>query len=277
MPLIAADDAVRLFCSDEGEGVPILFAHEFGGDWRSWDLQAGAFAKRFRCIRYCARGFLPSDVPAEVARYGQERATADLAGLVETLGLGRFHLVGCSMGSYTSLMYALSNAEHLASLTLVGCSTGARSDDERLDYRRDLQRQLDLLEAEGGEGAVAWLEADSAYRRLAEKVPTAWQAYKERLRHQSVAGARRTLSSLHWHRRSLWTLERALGGLAVPTLLIQGEEDHPLVRATGAYLAATLPVAKTITVPATGHLVQIEEPGLFEAELSAHIAAAVRA
>lgn len=273
MPLIAAGDGIRLFHSRDGAGPPVLFAHEFGGDWRSWDAQVAVFADRFRCIRFCARGFLPSEVPAATARYGQARSTDDLAQIADGLGLERFHLVGCSMGSYSSLMYALARSERLASLTLVGCSGGPDGAPERSRYRADLQRQIDLLDGEGGDGAVAWLEADGAYRRLDEKVPAVWRAYRDRLRHQSVEGARRTLATLHWKRHPLRRFERALRRLAVPTLLIHGDEDHPLVRAGNDYLAETLPEARLVVVPETGHLVQVEEAALFNEALAAHIGA----
>ena len=276
MPLIAAADGTRLFHRSQGDGPPILFAHEFGGDWRSWDAQVDIFSDRFRCIRYCARGFLPSDVPSDAARYGQEHSTADIATLADRIELQRFHLVGCSMGSYSSLMYAIANANRLASLTLVGCSSGPEGETARDRYRDDLRHQIALLDDQGGDGAVAWLEADGAYPRLSEKVPGAWCAYKDRLRHQSVEGARQTLETLHWNRRPIRHSEDALRHLTVPTLLVYGEEDHPLVQPTNTYLGGVIPDATVISVPKTGHLVQIEEPVFFNSRLSGHIDAALR-
>ena len=273
MPLIAAADGTRLFHRSQGDGPPILFAHEFGGDWHSWDAQVDDLSDRFRCIRYGARGFLPSDVPAKAEHYGQEQSTTDLATLADWLGLQSFHLVGCSMGSYSSLMYAITHRDRLASLTLVGCSSGPGDEDGRKRYREDLRRQIELLDSQGGDGALAWLEADGAYRRLSEKVPAAWCAYKDRLRHQSVEGAQRTLETLHWNRQPLHCFESALRGLTVPTLLVYGEEDHPLVRPTNAYLGDVVPAARVISLPKTGHLVQIEEPELFNAYLSEHVGA----
>jgi pimeloyl-ACP methyl ester carboxylesterase len=60
------DDGVRLYYEDTGEGVPIVFVHEFAGDHRSWEPQVRFFSRRQRCIAYAARGYPPSDVPERV-------------------------------------------------------------------------------------------------------------------------------------------------------------------------------------------------------------------
>ena len=64
MPFAITSDKVRLHYEEVGQGTPILFVHEFGGDHRSWEPQLREFGKRYRCIAYAARGYTPSDVPA---------------------------------------------------------------------------------------------------------------------------------------------------------------------------------------------------------------------
>ena len=63
MPHITADDGVKLFYQETGAGIPVVFVHEFAGDWRSWEGQLRHFGRRYRCIAYNARGYPPSDVP----------------------------------------------------------------------------------------------------------------------------------------------------------------------------------------------------------------------
>ena len=62
MPHITARDGTRLYYEETGSGTPILFVHEFGGDWRSWEPQMRYFARRYRCITFSARGYAPSDL-----------------------------------------------------------------------------------------------------------------------------------------------------------------------------------------------------------------------
>ena len=258
---VTCSDGVRLFVDDQGprHAAPIVFAHEFGGDWRTWDGLTSELAMEFRCVRYAARGFSPSDTPEDLHVYGQERSTKDLTEVADRLGLDRFHLVGCSMGSFTSLMFALEAPDRLRSLTLIGCSSGPRDDAERARYRVALGEELGLLRSLGGEGAIQWFSSDPAYRRMPRKAPEVWRAYLERLRRQSVQGAVQTLKTVHWNRRSLFDLERQLQALRVPTNLIYGEEDHPLVVPTNSFLSEVLPCSQAVKVPMTGHLVHLEE------------------
>ena len=258
---VTCSDGIRLFVDDQGprHAATIVFAHEFGGDWRTWDGLISHLAMEFRCVRYAARGFSPSDTPEDLHVYGQERSTEDLAEVVDRLGLDRFHLVGCSMGSFTSLMFALEAPDRLRCLTLIGCSSGPRDDAERARYRAALGEELGLLRRLGGDGAVQWFSSDPAYRRMLQKAPEVWRAYLERLRRQSVQGAVQTLKTVHWNRRSLFDLERQLQALRVPTNLIYGEEDHPLVLPTNSFLSEVLPCSQEVKVPTTGHLVHLEE------------------
>ena len=77
MPHIKTSDGVQLYYEETGQGDPILFLHEFGGHYLSWEPQVRYFSRRYRCIAYAARGWPPSDVPDEVAAYSQARAADD--------------------------------------------------------------------------------------------------------------------------------------------------------------------------------------------------------
>src|SRR5215470_11219212 len=78
MPHLTTDDHVRLYYEEVGSGVPVVFVHEFAGDYRSWEPQLRHFGSAYRCIAYNARGFPPSDVPGDGERYSQDRARDDI-------------------------------------------------------------------------------------------------------------------------------------------------------------------------------------------------------
>ena len=63
MPNAVADDGVKLYYEEAGEGTPILFIHEFADDLRTWEPQFNYFSRNYRCIAYNARGYPPSEVP----------------------------------------------------------------------------------------------------------------------------------------------------------------------------------------------------------------------
>ena len=85
MPHLATDDNVKLYYEETGSGAPVVFVHEYAGDYRSWEPQVRHLAKRYRCITFNARGFPPSDVPHEVASYSQRRAADDIRAVLDAL------------------------------------------------------------------------------------------------------------------------------------------------------------------------------------------------
>ena len=48
MPNLTTDDGVRLYYEESGSGTPIVFVHEFAGDWRTWKPQLRHFSRRYR-------------------------------------------------------------------------------------------------------------------------------------------------------------------------------------------------------------------------------------
>src|SRR5258708_39519431 len=103
MPHVTTDDGVKLYYEEAGDGLPIVFVHEFGGDYRSFEPQMRYFARSYRCVTYSARGYPPSDIPEDVGRYSQDRAVADILAVMDGLKLERAHVVGVSMGALATL------------------------------------------------------------------------------------------------------------------------------------------------------------------------------
>jgi pimeloyl-ACP methyl ester carboxylesterase len=46
MPHVTADDGVKLYYEETGQGLPIVFVHEFAGDFRSYESQVRYFGRR---------------------------------------------------------------------------------------------------------------------------------------------------------------------------------------------------------------------------------------
>jgi 3-oxoadipate enol-lactonase len=79
----------------------------------SWEAQIPAFAERYRVVSYDNRGVGESPTPP--GPYTTTQMADDLAGLVEGLGLERFHLLGLSMGGMIAQEYAIAHSERLLS------------------------------------------------------------------------------------------------------------------------------------------------------------------
>ena len=116
---------MRLYYEEVGQGVPVLFVHEFASDYRGWEPQMREFGKRYRCITYSARGYTPSDVPADAAAYSYQHVMRDAVAVLDHLKIDRAHIVGLSMGGYTTLQVALNHPARVRSMTLAGTGSGS--------------------------------------------------------------------------------------------------------------------------------------------------------
>jgi pimeloyl-ACP methyl ester carboxylesterase len=125
MPQLTTDDGVKLHYEEVGSGIPIVFVHEFAGDIGAWEGQLRQFVRRYRAIAYNARGYPPSDVPDDVARYSQDRARDDIRAVLDALSIDKAHVVGLSMGGFATLHFGFTYPERARSLVIGGCGYGA--------------------------------------------------------------------------------------------------------------------------------------------------------
>src|SRR5262245_66263559 len=98
----ASVNGMEIYYEETGQGAPLVFSHEFGGDYRSWEDQVRYFSRRYGVVVYNHRGYPPSSVPKRASDYSHDLLAADLLGLVKHLGLRPIHLLGCSLGSNTA-------------------------------------------------------------------------------------------------------------------------------------------------------------------------------
>jgi len=124
MPRVVCNN-ILLHYDERGAGAPLVFLHGIAGDHLYWKGQMRAFARRFRCLAPDNRDAGQSG-PA-VAPYTIGDLAADVAALLDTLGLPEAHLVGLSLGGMIALELAVAYPSRVRSLFLVG--TVGRADD----------------------------------------------------------------------------------------------------------------------------------------------------
>jgi len=260
MPFVKSD-GVRLYYEEAGKGTPIIFVHEFSGDFRSWEAQMRHFSRRYRCVAFNARGYPPSDVPASASRYSPQQATLDIVSLMRHLAIGRAHVVGCSMGAYTTLRFGMSRPRRALSLTAIGAGAGSDPATHKpfLKQSAATARRFE----EGGLAAAAQPYRNAANRiQLENKDPRAFREFFRHFAGHSALGHARTIRGVQMRRRPLRALGPQFARLAVPLHLVVGDEDESSLD-TGVFLKRACPAARLTIVPATGHLVNVEEPALF--------------
>jgi 3-oxoadipate enol-lactonase len=97
--------------------------------------------------------------------------------------------------------------------------------------------------------------------QLQRKNPRAFEDFCRRFMLHSAQGCANITRRVQGRRVSLFSMERALRALKVPSLVIVGDEDPGAIE-SGLFMKQVSPAVRLSIVPATGHLVNLEEPDL---------------
>ncbi|MGA7984525.1 MAG: alpha/beta hydrolase [Burkholderiales bacterium] len=261
MPTLTTDDGVKLYYEETGSGTPILFVHEFAGDCRSWEPQVRHFSRRYRCIAYNARGYPPSDVPPSPDSYSQQRERDDVRCVLDALGLARAHVVGLSMGAFATLHFGMVHSARALSLVTAGVGSGAHKSeyarfqaDSRANAKTMLERGMAHFAASYGENPTRVT--------MKAKDPRGFAEFQRNLAEHSAQGSANTMLGYQARRPSLYDLSAEMAAISAPLLVIAGDEDPSTIEPS-LLIKRTVPGASLAVVPRTGHMINLEEPALF--------------
>jgi pimeloyl-ACP methyl ester carboxylesterase len=270
MPHITTDDGVRLYYEEAGSGAPVVFVHEFAGDYRSWEPQVRYLSRRYRCIAFSARGWPPSEVPEDVARYSQARACDDIRSVLDGLKIDKAHIVGLSMGGMATLHFGLTYPARARSLLVAGAGYGSEP-GEREKFRKEAEIIAAKLEKEGMAAFADAYAYGPTRVQFENKDPRGFAEFKAMLAEHSAKGAANTQLGVQRTRPSIFDLGDKLAACSVPMLVVTGDEDWPCL-VPGVFIKRTCPTAGLLVIPNSGHAVNIEEPGAFNAALAEFLA-----
>ncbi|WP_328863733.1 alpha/beta fold hydrolase [Streptomyces virginiae] len=254
---VPAPGGGRLRAERRGTGSPVVLLHGAGMDARLWDAVVPDLARDHDVVRYDARGLGRSSLPDRPFD-----DVEDLRAVLDHFGLDRPALVGLSMGGETALDFALAHPGRVASLALVGASVSGHvwpQDPQSTAYagarrQRDAEA-LAALElsiwaslgrtAPGGE-LIETMVAENAVRRIAAESLLA-----------------------HFPDRDAASRLREI---AVPVLVVHGDQDHPEIGAIADRLVAGLPDAHGVVVPDADHYLPLRGPERLVDLLLGHLA-----
>jgi pimeloyl-ACP methyl ester carboxylesterase len=274
MPKIKTTDGTALYYEEAGSGPPVVFVHEYAGDYRTWEPQMRYFARRHRCVTYSQRGYPPSDVPGDPARYGQDVARDDVIALMDALGIDKAHVVGHSMGGYTALHVGIRHPQRCISVTAAGCGWGSLPDPAQREAMRQVAADTARMFTEKGMAAAAAIYGDQPIRHAHKyKDPRGYAEFHRMLAEHSAQGHALTMTMLQARRPTLWDMAADLKRFTVPLLVIVGDEDESCLDGS-VFLKRTAPTAGLLVIPRSGHNITSEEPAAFNAALADLFAAA---
>ncbi|MDI9330509.1 MAG: alpha/beta hydrolase [Alphaproteobacteria bacterium] len=266
MPYITTDDHQRLYYEEAGSGPTLLFVHEFAGDHRSWEPQMRYFSRRFRCVAYSARGYLPSSVPESVDDYSQWRVSEDIRCMIEGLQVQRAHVVGLSMGAFATLHFGMRYAHDpissgALSLTLAGCGTGSPPEVHEA-FKKDSVALGEALCRDGmAQAGEAYCHGPTRLPFL-RKNPRGHAEFLRQFCEHSATGSGLTSMGYQGRRPSLYALKDEIARIAAPTLILVGDSDEPCLD-TSLMLKRTIVGSHMAVLPNSGHGINLEEPALF--------------
>jgi pimeloyl-ACP methyl ester carboxylesterase len=226
MPHLTTDDDVTLYYEEGGSGIPVVFVHEFAGDYRSWESQVRYFARCYRCITYNARGYPPSDVPADDEHYSQERARDDIRAVLDALKIDKAHIVGLSMGGFAALHFGFTYPRRVRSLVVAGCGYGA-APNQRQQFAEEAEAAARKFEEASMPKAAEAYALGPTRVQFQNKDPRGWKEFVEQLTEHSSEGSARTLRGVQKRRPSLFDLVDKMKAITAPTLVLTGDEDWP--------------------------------------------------
>jgi pimeloyl-ACP methyl ester carboxylesterase len=249
----------QLHYEDRGQGEPVLLVHGLGSSIQDWEYQMPHLLRDRRVLAIDLRGHGRSGKPRE--RYSMAGFAADVAALIEHLGLPRVHLVGISMGGMVGFQLGVDRPELLRSLTIVNSGPEVRAksaaDWWMLAKRWTLSRLLSMQTIGQGLGRILFPHPEQA--ELRAKIEQRWpendkRAYLSSL--DAIIG---------------WSVRERLATITCPTLVVTADRDYTSVASKEAYVRE-LPNARLVVIERSRHATPMDQPQRFNAVLDEFLA-----
>jgi pimeloyl-ACP methyl ester carboxylesterase len=235
-----------------GTGPAIVFAHGLGGNLMSWWQQVAHFAPRYTCVAFSHRGFFPSTAPA--GGPDPKDYAADVAALVDQLGLGEIRFVGQSMGGWSGVEYALLRPGQVKALVLA--ATTGTLDPRQLPGGMPPMDNAPLRAALAARGINP-----AAGARMAEEQPALHHLYNH------IGGLNGSLDreAVRVRIQAMRNRPPASFAAAKTTVLFVAGEEDVVLDVPAAAMAAAIPGARGVVLPRAGHSGHFEYATTFNA------------
>lgn len=253
-------DGGELHYEIAGSGSPVVLLHPGGHSMATWDREFELLAAEHTVVRYDARNHGLSSTATEPWSHYD-----DLRLLLDRLGIERASLVGISLGSRTSVDFALTWPDRVDRVMLnsPGVSGMVHRDPFILDQLAGVQT------ARGADDVVRamlrmWVDGP---HRTPEQVDPAVRAFCQRIKTDTV-----TRHGRGWGIQPIeaGAIDR-LAELAMPITVVLGDLDSSDITAVVDRVTRDAPRTELVTLPNAGHVVNLEQPDRFAEILRAFL------
>ncbi len=251
--MLAIDGDRRVHVRDEGprDAPVIILLHGSNADLHTWQQWADALKGDYRVVRFDQRGHGLTG-PASDGDYALGAFVEDIDEVADALDIDRFTLAGNSMGGAIAMGYAIAKPERLDALVLVDAG-GAPIESEGSGNLAFTLAGMPVV----GDAMSQMLPRSLVARSLSQSVsnqdvvtPEAVDRYWELARYPGNRAATRKRFSVG---RKNFDAE-AVSKVAVPTLVMWGEEDALIPYEAAAWYMEHLPNATLASYPGIGHI-----------------------
>ena len=267
MPTLRVDGAT-LWYEEHGRGPEtVVFAHGLLWSGRMFDAQVAGLADRFRCVTFDFRGQGQSEVTE--GGYDMDTLSDDAAALIEALGCAPCHFVGLSMGGFIGMRLAARRPELIRSLVLMETSAEPEPAENVPRYRMlgGIVRLLGTL----GMRLVMPRVMRIMFGRTFLEDP-AREADRRLWRERGMANRPRGIVRALQGVIDRKPIADELGKIAVPTLVMVGDEDVATVPAKAERIHAAIAGSRLVVIPGAGHTSSVEQPDVVNAALEGFLA-----
>jgi pimeloyl-ACP methyl ester carboxylesterase len=235
-------DGVAIHYEVHGSGPPLLLTHGYSSTSAMWQGQVEALSKHHKLVLWDMRGHGQSDYPDDASAYSEALTVGDMAALLDRVGAKSAIVGGLSLGGYMSLAFYRAHPERVRALLIIDTGPGFKKDDARDAWNKRAHETGDRFEREG----LAVLKSASRER--------------SDVTHRDASGLARAARGMLIQRDA--RVIESLPNIKVPSLIVVGADDTPFLAASD-YMAAKIPGAQKVIVPAAGHAVNIDQPQAF--------------
>lgn len=241
---------LRYVYLEGGRGAPLMLLHGFGGNKDNFTRIARYLTPHYRVIIPDHIGFGESSHPAQ-ADYAPRAQAERLRALARKLGAEKLHLGGNSMGGHIALTYAALYPKDVQSLWLLDAA-GVWSAPPS-----ELRRKM----AESGENPMIVKNEDDFARLVAlvtAKPLLIPRPFLDVLAQERIRN--RELEKRIFKQLADDSVEERIRGLAIPSLVVWGQQDRVLHPGSAGVLQMLLIKSEVIMMPEVGHMPMLEEP-----------------
>jgi 3-oxoadipate enol-lactonase len=255
-PLKTNDGRFTYEAAGDPRNTPLVFLHGIGGAARAWRGQIAAFSDRYRALAWDMPGYGGSAALPSVSIPALAGALQDF---LQAIGGPQPVLVGHSIGGMIVQQWLTQHRRSAAAVVLAQTSPAFGKPEG------DWQKQF--IEARLGP-----LDRDETMKSLAPVLvqelvgdspdPSGMEIARDCMASVPEASYRAMMLALLG-----FDQRKALGNIAVPTLVLSGSKDKNAPAQMMAKMATYIPQAVYVELEGAGHLVNLERPDAFNASL----------